>query len=165
VALDPYVEVRRMDYNDSSLYPLASGLDGTLSTFALQAGGQIVESVRWRARFAFYNSDDAFPWYSYDRYAFDLWFPCSVSSPWGGRNWIVTPSFSVSPWFYRQPDPLIDPFVTEHALEWRAGIGLDIPIEDKFGLGVQVQYRAIKSNIPGNTVRDLAVTMGPAISF
>ena len=77
----------------------------------------------------------------------------------------MTPSFAVSPWFYREPDPAIVPLITEHALEWRAGIGLDIPIQDRFGLGVQLQYRAINSNVPGNTVTDLSVTMGPTVSF
>jgi hypothetical protein len=165
VALDPYVEFRRLDYHATDLYPLASGLDGTLATVALQAAGQIVESVRWQARFGYYHSDDSFPWYSYNRYGVDLWLPCSIASPWGGRSWTVTPSFGVSPWLYRQPDPTINPFITEHDLEWRVGIGLDIPIRDKIGLGVQLQYRALNSNIPGNTVRDLAVTMGPTVSF
>lgn len=165
VAFDPYIELRRSDYRNSGLYPLASGLDGTLATFALQAAGQIIQGVGWYARFAFNHSDDALPWYSYDRYAVDLWFPCTVPSPWGGRSWAVTPSFGVSPRLYREPDPTINPFITEHDLEWRLGIGLDIPIRDRFGLGVQLQYRAINSNIPGNTVKDLAVTMGPTVSF
>jgi hypothetical protein len=39
VALDPYVELRPLDYHKSGLYPLASGLGGTLATFALQAAG------------------------------------------------------------------------------------------------------------------------------
>jgi hypothetical protein len=165
LAFDPYAEFRRLDYRNSTLYPLASGLDGTLATFALPAAGQIIEGVRWQTRFAFYHSDDASPWFSYDRYAFDLWLPCSVSPPWGGRNWTVTASFGVSQWLYREPDPFTDPFITERDLEWRAGIGLDIPIHDKFGLGVQLQYRAINSNIPGNTVKDFSVTMGPTVSF
>jgi hypothetical protein len=165
VGFDPYVEVRRLNYRDSALYPFASGLDGTLVAVALPAAGQIIEGIRWQARFAFYHSDDAFPWYSYDRYAFDLWLPCSVGSPWGGRSWTVTPSLGVSPWLYKQPDPVTDPFTTERDLEWRVGVGLDIPIQDKFGLGVQLQYRALNSNIPGNTVKDFSVTMGPTVSF
>jgi hypothetical protein len=165
VGFDPYVEVRRMNYRDSALYPFASGLDGTLTTVALPAVGQIIQGVRWQARFAFYHSDDSFPWYSYDRYAFDLWLPCLVPSPWGGRSWTVTPSLGVSPWLYKQPDPATDPFTTERDLEWRVGVGLDIPIQDKFGLGVQLQYRALNSNIPGNTVKGFSVTMGPTVSF
>ncbi|WOJ89837.1 tetratricopeptide repeat protein [Methylocapsa polymorpha] len=165
VAFDPYVEVRRSGYQSSGLYPLASGLDGTLTSVGVQAAGQIVEGVRWQSRLAFYHSDDAFAWYSYDRYAFDFSFPATVPSPWGGRNWIVTPSFGVGQWLYRQPDPIVNPFITEHDLDWRVGLGLDIPIKDRFGLGLQVQYRVLNSNVPGNTVRDLAVTMGPTVSF
>ena len=77
----------------------------------------------------------------------------------------MTPSLGVSPWLYREPDPLTDPFATEREFEWHVGIGLDIPIRDKLGLGVQLQYRAINSNIPGNTVKDFSVTMGPTVSF
>jgi hypothetical protein len=165
IALDPYAEFRRLDYHATDLYPLASRLDGTLAIFGLQAGGQIIEGVRWQSKFAFYHSNDAFPAYSYDRYAFDFWLPCAIPSPWGGRSWIMTPSFGVAPWLYRQPDPILNPFITEHDFEWHVGAGLDIPIQGKFGLGVQVQYRAVNSNIPGNSVKDLSVTMGPTVSF
>ena len=165
VALDPYVEFRRLDYRSSGLYPLASGLDGTLSTYALQAGGPIFQFLRWQARFALNRADDAFPWYSYDRYAFDFWLPCTVPSPWGGRSWVVTPSLGLAPWLYRSPDPTMNPIVTEHDLEWRVGVGLDIPIRDKIGLGLQVQYRALNSNIPLNAVHDLSITLGPTVSF
>lgn len=165
IGWDPYVEVRDMAYRNSGLYPLASGLNGNLVTVALQATGPIIDDVRWQGRFAYYRSQDASPWFSYDRYAFELWLPCTVASPWGGRNWTITPSFALSPWLYREPDPTIFPLITERAFEWRTGIGLDMPIQDRFGLGVQLQYRAINSNIPGNTVKDLSVTMGPTVSF
>jgi hypothetical protein len=165
IAFDPYAEFRQMDYHSTGLYPLASELTGNLVTAALQAAGIISDSVRWNARWAFYSSTDASPWFSYNRFAFDVWFPCAIASPWGGPSWILTPSFTVSPWFYRQPDPAIVPLVTEHAFEWRAGVGLDIPLQDRFGLGIAVQYSAINSNVPGNTVRDLSVTLGPSVHF
>jgi tetratricopeptide (TPR) repeat protein len=165
VALDPYVEFRRQGYRNSSLYPLASGLDGTLATVAVQAGGMINEGVRWQAKLAFNHSNDASPWYSYDRVGFDVWLPCVAPSPWGGRGWTVTPSFGLAPWLYQQPDPNTYPLITEHDLEWRVGVGFDIPVRDSIGLGVQLQYRALNSNIPGNTVKTFSVTMGPTVSF
>jgi hypothetical protein len=165
VGLDPYVEFRRQGYQSSDLYPLASELDGTLATFALQAGGIISEGVRWQARFAFNHSSDASPWYSFDRYGLDLLLAFAAPSPWGGHSWTVTPSFGVSPWLYRQPNPNTYPFITEHDLDWRVGVAVDIPIQDSFGLGVQLQYRDINSNIPGDTVKDFSVTIGPTVSF
>jgi tetratricopeptide (TPR) repeat protein len=165
IALNSYVEVRGLDYRNSSLYPLASGLDGTLATFALQAAGQFVEGCGWEARFALNHSDSSFSWFSYNRYAFDFWFPCTFPSPWGGRGWTVAPSIGVAPWIYRQPDPVNFPLITEHALEWRAGIGLNIPMEARIGFGILLQYHAIDSNVPANTIKDFAVTLGPTINF
>lgn len=165
MAFDPYVEFRRSNYHNTDLYPLASGLNGTLSTYGLLASGAIVEGLKWQAKFAYNHSDDAFAWYSYDRYTFELALPAAIPSPWGGRDWILTPSFAFVQWDYRQPSPINDPFTTERDSEWRGGLGLDIPIKDRFGLGIQAQYRALNSNIPGNTFRDFSVTMGPTVAF
>jgi hypothetical protein len=165
VALDPFVEFERGNYRSSELFPFAAGLDGTLSTYALQAAGPLFTNVRWSGGIAFNHSDDAFPWFSFDRYALDLCLYWTVPMPWGGRSWIVTPGFRVAEWIYRAPDPTIDPFIAERAFEWQAGVALDIPIGNQVGLGVQVLYRAINSNIAIYTIKDLAVTMGPTVRF
>ena len=47
VALDPYAEIVQQSFRNSSFYPLASGLSGTLSTYGLQASGPVVNSVSW----------------------------------------------------------------------------------------------------------------------
>ncbi|SFK49983.1 Outer membrane protein beta-barrel domain-containing protein [Methylocapsa palsarum] len=165
VSFDPYVELRGQAYHNSTLYPYASGLNGSLTTVALQAGALINEGVRWQAKLAFNHSADATPWFSYNRVAFDFWLPLAAPSPWGGRNWTVTPSFGVAPWLYNQSNPTTSPFTTERDLEWRVGVGFDIPVKDSFGLGVQLQYRAINSNIPTNTIRNFSVSAGPTVSF
>ena len=83
-----------------------------------------------------------------------------------GRTQLDGDAFvGISPWLYREPSPNTFPFLTEHDLDWHLGIGFDVPIRGSFGLGVQVQYRAINSNIPGNTIKDLSVTIGPTASF
>lgn len=165
VALDPYFEFERGNYRSSELFPFAAGFDGTLSTYALQAAGPLLPDVRWLGRVAFNHSDDAFPWFSFDRYALDLGLYWSVQMPWGGRSWIVTPGFSVAQWVYRAPDPTINAFAAERALEWQAGVALDIPIGKQVGFAVQVLYRAINSNIAVYTITDLAITMGPTVRF
>lgn len=165
VAFDPYVEVRHQDYRNSGLYPLASGLDGALATAGAQAGGLISEGVRWQAKLVYNYSSAANPWFGYNRIGLDLWFPTLLNSPWGGRNWTVTPSFGIAPWLYRQPNPTTYPNITERDLEWRVGVGVDIPVRDAIGFGVQFQYRAINSNVPGNTVGNFSVSMGPTVSF
>ena len=43
VALDPYAEFVQQSFRNSSFYPLASGLSGTLSTYGLQASGPVAQ--------------------------------------------------------------------------------------------------------------------------
>jgi len=165
VALDPYLEFERGHYRSSDLFPFAAGFDGTLSTYALQAASPLFPDVRWLGRIAFNHSDDAFPWFSFDRYALDVCLYWTVQMPWGGRSWIVTPSLSIAEWVYRAPDPTINAFTAERAFEWQAGVALDIPIGKQVGIGVQVLYRAINSNIAIYTITDVAITMGPTVRF
>ena len=60
VSLDPYVEVVQQSFRNSSLYPLASGLSGTLSTVGLQASGPIASGLAWQSRIAFARAGDQF---------------------------------------------------------------------------------------------------------
>jgi hypothetical protein len=53
VLLDPYGEVVQQSFRNSSFYPVASGLSGTLSTVGLQASGPIASGVAWQSRLAY----------------------------------------------------------------------------------------------------------------
>ena len=165
VAFDPFVEVVQQGYRNSDLYPLASQLDGTQSIYALQAAGPIYAGLTWQARLAYANANDVFEPYSYNRYSADIWLPWNFSPPWDSRIWTFTPNFGVSRWLYKAPDPTIDPNTAQRDLEWRAGFGLDVPIRNQLGLGVLVQYRAVSSNVPVFSMKDLAVSVGPTLKF
>lgn len=68
-------------------------------------------------------------------------------------------------WNYKAPDPSIDPLNTAHVTEWRVGLGLEIPIWQKFVLASLVQYRSDQSNVAAFAMHDLSVTAGPSIRF
>jgi tetratricopeptide (TPR) repeat protein len=165
VALDPYVEIVQRSYRNSGFYPLASGLSGTLYTYALQASGALVSGLGWQSRVAFAHANNDFDPYSYHRYSGEIWFPWNFSPPWNSRVWTLTPTFGVSRWVYKAPDPAIDPTTAQRSLEWRAGLGLDIPIWNQFTLGLLVQYRAVSSNLAVFSMQDLAFTVGPTVRF
>jgi len=165
IALDPFVEAIRDSYRSSGFYPLAAQFTGMLYTYALQAGSPIYGGLSWQARLAFVHADANYEPDSYNRYSLDIAFPLNFSSPWDARVWTVTPAFGVSQWLYAAPDPTVDPFVTQRDLEWRAGVGVDIPIHERFGLGLLLQYRAMSSNIPIFTMRDLSISGGPTFRF
>jgi hypothetical protein len=165
VLLDPYAKIVQQSYRNSSFYPLASNLSGPLSTFGLQASGPIVSGLGWQTRAAFAHSSASFSPDSYDAYIADLWLPWNFSFPGDGRTWTLTPIAGFSNWQYNAPDPAIDPNTTPHTTEWRAGVGLDVPIWSKVYMSMLVQYRADTSNIAAFTMHDFSVSGGPTFKF
>lgn len=165
VALDPYVEIVQQSFRSSAFYPLASGLSGPLSTYALKAAGPVADGLSWQSRLAYAHSSASFGPYTYDSYIADVWLPWNFSFPGDGRVWTLTPSAGVSYWLYNAPDPTIDPATTPHTTEWRVGLGLDVPIWKQVVLGTLVQYRADQSNIGAFTMHDLQVSAGPTFKF
>ena len=118
VSLDPYVEVVQQSFRNSSLYPLASGLSGTLSTVGLQASGPIASGLAWQSRIAFARASDQFAFDSYKSFAGDVWLPWLIS--WAGmRPWTIIPTAGVTTWQYDAPNPFVAPFTTAHRMARR----------------------------------------------
>jgi hypothetical protein len=165
VALDPSVEVVQQSFRNSSLYPLAGGLNGTLSTYAVQATAPIYAGLSWQSHVAFAQATAAYNPYGYNSYAADVWLPWKFSMPGDSRVWTLIPSAGVTNWQYDAADPTVAPATIQRTLEWRVGLGLDIPIWKALTLGTLVQYRADLSNIPLYSMRDLTVSAGPTFKF
>ncbi len=165
VSFDPYVEVVQQSFRNSTLYPLATGLNGTLSTYALQAYGPIVSGLTWQARVAYARDSDQAAFDSYNSYLADIWLPWNFSVWGGSRPWTFVPTAGISRWNYGAPDPTIDPLNTARTTEWRVGLGLDIPIWQALVFGSLVQYRSDQSNVAAFSMHDLSVTAGPSIKF
>jgi hypothetical protein len=165
VALDPYAEIVAQSFRNSSFYPLASNLSGNLSTIGLRASGPIGSGLGWQTQAVFGHSNAAFSPDSYDVYAGDLWLPWNFSFPADGRTWTLTPIAGFSHWQYNAPDPAIDPSTTPRTNEWRAGLGLDVPIWSKIYMSMLVQYRADTSNVAAFTMHDFSVSGGPTFKF
>lgn len=164
VSLDPYAEVVRQSFVNSTLYPLASGMTGTLSTYGVRASGPIAPQWSWQTRVAYAHASDQFTFDSYDSYVADVWLPWTFS-PGSGPRWTLIPTIGITQWLYGAPDPGINPLITARATEWRVGLGLEMPLWGKFILAALVQYRADDSNVTAFDMHDLAVTAGPAIKF
>jgi hypothetical protein len=165
VALDPYVEIVQQSFRNSTFYPMASGLGGTLSTYGLQASAPLASGLSWQSRFAYAHSSDQFEPSSYDSYAADVWLPWNFSFLGDGRTWTLTPTAGATYWRYAAPDPTIDPINTPRVTEWRVGLGIDVPIWRQVVLAMLVQYRADDANIPAFAFRDFSVSAGPTFKF
>jgi tetratricopeptide (TPR) repeat protein len=168
VSLDPYGEIVRQNFRNSALYPLASGLSGTLSTVGLQAAGPIAGGLGWQSRIAYANASDQFAFDSYKSFAADVWLPWTFywPTPWAGSaRWTVIPTAGVTTWNYGAPDPFVDPFTTAHTTEWRVGLGVEVPIWGRLVLGSLLQYRNANSNVAAFSYHDLTISAGPMIRF
>jgi hypothetical protein len=165
VSLDPYVEYVQQSFRNSTDYPLASGMTGPLSTYGIQASGPIGSGLSWQSRVAYDHAEDQFAFDSYDSVVADLWLPWSFSFLGGTRPWTVIPSGGVTTWHYAAPDPTVNPLFAANVTEWRASVGLEIPIWQKVVLASLVQYRSDQSNVAAFAMHDLSVTAGPSIKF
>jgi hypothetical protein len=165
ISLDPLIEITQQSFKNSSLYPVANGLSGMLTTAALQASGPVYGGMGFQARFAYGHDETDYNPYSYNAYAMDLALPWNFSFPGDGRMWTLTPIFGVSYWQYAAPDPAFAPATTPHTTEWRAGLGFDIPIWKQIALGTLVQYRSDVSNIAAFTMQDWQFSAGPTFKF
>jgi hypothetical protein len=165
VVLDPYVEIVQQYFRNLTLYPLATGMTGPLSTAGLVAASPLFSSLSVQTRATFGHANDNFTPYSYNSWADDIWLPWNFSPLGDGRTWTLIPTAGVSWWQYKAPDPTIDPFTTPHILEWRVGLGLEVPIWKLLYFDTLVQYRADVSNIAAFSMHDFSVSAGPTLRF
>ena len=131
----------------------------------LQASGPVYASLGFQSRVTYAHANANFNPFGYNAYAGDIWLPWNFSPLNDGRTWTLTPTAGVSWWQYNAPDPTIDPNTTPNILEWRVGLGLEVPIWKLLNLGFLAQYRADVSNVPAFSMHDFSVTAGPTMRF
>ncbi len=164
ISLDPFIEDVQQTYHNSTFYPFAAGLTGQVVTAGLQASGAVTAGANWQARIAYAHAQTDFQPFSYDSVIGDVYLPWSFTVPGSSGPWVVTPQAGFTTWKYAAAQP-IDPTQTPHMLEWRVGLGLEVPIWKAVTLGMLVQYRQDLSNVAAFEMHDLAVSAGPTFRF
>ncbi len=149
VALTPFFEYQNEKYYNSGNYPTVAGETGDLFTYGMHGDGSLGEMVTWFSTGGFKHDEAQLDKYSYDEYFLDFTLNLAFN-PSGGDSsmrWTFTPFGGVSQTDYAAPDPLVDPNTKRKDFKWRVGAGLDIPIVENLGLGLQVQYTVNDSNL------------------
>ncbi|HVL73954.1 MAG TPA: tetratricopeptide repeat protein [Beijerinckiaceae bacterium] len=163
--VEPFVEVRERRFSNSFEYRTASEQTGRLWSGGVLVQAALAPQIRAVARLAYGNNDARRDYNSYDQVSVDLGFPIEFAGPSGGRPWALVPSIGFTNTRYDIPNPVIDPRIVRRDSEWRVGALLDVPIHEAIGLGVQVQYTKVNSNLPNYDTRNLSVTFGPTFRF
>jgi hypothetical protein len=165
--VEPFAEVRWREFENSTNYPTATQLNGTLWSAGVVIGSPLVGTMRGQSRIAYSRSETSsvFGFNSYDQVAADLALPLEFAGPWGSRPWLFTPYAGFTYTQYDQPNPLVDPTRSREDQEWRVGAGIDLPVYQNAGFGVQVTYSHTDSNLRNFRTNNLAVSFGPTVRF
>lgn len=164
-SIEPFVEARQRDYQNSIDYPTASFQSGGMWTVGAGLFGRITEGVSWRARLAYNDADADVSWYAYENFNADLALPVEFQGLWGVKRWVVIPSVGYSYYGYDAANPFVSRFVPRTDDQYRVGLALDVPIHEQFGLLTQVQYTWASSSLPNYSFDNLSVSIGPNVRF
>lgn len=164
-SIEPFVEARQRDYQNSSDYPTAGFQSGGMWTVGAGLFGRITEGVSWRARLAYNDADATVPWYAYENFNVDLALPVEFQGLWGVKRWVVIPSAGYSYYGYDAANPFVSRFIPRTDDQYRVGIALDVPIHEQFGLLTQVQYTWASSSLPNYSFDNFSVSIGPNVRF
>ena len=164
-SIEPFVEARQRDYQNSSDYPTAGFQSGGMWTVGAGLFGRVTETVSWRARLAYNDADASVPWYAYDNFNFDLALPVEFQGLWGVKRWVVIPSAGYSYYGYDAANPFVSRVVARTDDQYRVGIALDVPIHEQYGLLTQVQYTWSSSSLPNYSFDNFSVSIGPNVRF
>ena len=164
-SVEPFVELRQRDYQDTADYPTAGFQSGQMWTVGANLFGRVTETVGWRARLAYNNASAELPWYAYDNFSVDVALPIEFQGLWGVKRWVAIPSAGYSYYGYDSANPVISKLTARTDDQYRVGFALDIPVHEQFGLLTQVQYTWADSTLPNYTFNNLSVSIGPNVRF
>lgn len=165
LAVEPFLELRQRDYQNSADYPTAGFQSGDMWTAGANFSGRVTDDWGWRARFAYNDASGELPWYSYTNWSVDLALPIEFQGLWGVKRWMAIPTVGFSRYAYDTPNPFITRFITETDNQYRVGLALDVPIHEQWGLLTQIQYSWSNSTLPNYAFDNFSVSVGPNVRF
>jgi hypothetical protein len=170
VTLDPGVEFRRRQFDNSSNYPNASGQTGDQWIGYLNGYGSLITAanISWQGRLAVTNASATYEPYAYNDLSVDFALPYGFTAPAfakTGRPWTFAPMAGYSWTNYREPDPLVNPTITRQDRQLRVGATLDMTFLENWGLQAQVEYFDTQSTLPNFRNNDFVVSAGPTARF
>jgi hypothetical protein len=165
LTLEPYFEYRDRNYFNSDDYPTVSTQTGELFRYAVGGNGVLGGAISWFGRAGFDDNHARVVSDSYDEYFVDFAMRLQLGGAGSEAGpWLLTPSVTASWTEYDAAIPT-DMGVVREDFEWGAGARLDVPLSQRIGLGVQVQYLKNDSNLPRFDYDNVQVTSGPTVRF
>lgn len=163
--LEPFVEIRQRDYQNTADYPTAGFQSGEMWTVGANVFGRVTDDIRWRARLSYNDASGELPWFSYNTFAVDVALPIEFQGLWGVKRWVAIPSAGYTRYSYDAPNPFITNLITQVDNQYRVGLALDVPVFEQWGLLTQIQYSWSDSTLPNYAFDNFSVSVGPNVRF
>lgn len=170
ITLDPGVEFRRRQFDNSVLYPNAGGQTGDQWIGYVLGSGPFTANPNWswQGRLALTGASAVYTPYAYTDLSVDFTVPYNFTAPGFAntrRPWTVAPLVGFSWTNYREPDPIVNPLVTRQDRQLRVGATFDMSFLENVGLQAQVEYLTTHSTLTNFRTNDFIVSAGPTVRF
>lgn len=166
VLVEAGYEHRRRNFIESSANPGSHDQNGRYHLAFANLGARLNASLRWSLRAAVSRSNARADYQSNLAQSLETGLSFEFR-PWASAAelWTLTPYIGGSLARYDQPNPSIDRNVRRRDKEWRTGLRLDAPVTASLGLGLVMQYSAVKSSLPNYRTHNFSVSFGPSVRF
>jgi hypothetical protein len=165
--VEPQFEYKDRAYYNSDTYPMATDQTGELFTYAVNMGGQIRDNISLVSRIAFNENHAAARYQSYDQYSADLALQVGFDL-FGVENWSFSPYARVAFTDFKgiaPPEKYAGLKTKRQDTLWTVGANFEIPLRDRFAIGLAVEYSKNVSNLDRDDYQNLLVMIGPQGKF
>ena len=163
--IEPGVEVRRLEFNNVSVY--SSLNSGDAVTASLTGYATFNDAFSATAR-VFYTRDAADAAYqTTNNFAEELAVTARLPAPlpFIHAAWSVSPYVKLLQTRFDGPNPAIDGAITRHDDEVQYGLVLDTPVTATFDIVTNIQEARVASNIANYRVQNFSILSGPTVRF
>ena len=165
--VEPQFEYKDRSYYKSHDYPMATDQTGDLFTYAVNMNEQLGDNVSLVSRIAFNRNEAAARYQSYDQYSADVAMQVGFDL-FGVENWSFSPYARVAVTDFKgiaPPEKYAGLKTIRKDTLWTVGANLEIPLRDRFAIGLALEYSKNASNLDRDDYENLLVMIGPQGRF
>jgi hypothetical protein len=175
LSFEPGFEWRRVNVtiNTPTVNPAVSAAQlnefgtGDWFTGGMSMKYMFVETVKLDARGYYRRGEAAADFQNFDQWVGEAALSFLVPPPfqWMPRHWTLSPFGRYTETDFDAPNPFLDPATRRSDQTWTAGVILDAPITNWFGVKTTFQYDKTTSTLPNFRMDNYSVLSGPTARF
>lgn len=168
LTFEPNFEWRHMDFNLNTSNPLLSEFNsGDWFSSGVSSSYSFSDQFRIDARAYYRRGEASESFQSFNQWVGEAALPYQFAPPFASipRSWMVSPFARIVRTAFDAPNPFIDPTVTHADTEWVAGLILDTPISQNFGVSTTVEFDYADSTLANYRQQNFSILSGPTARF